>query len=163
MDGAVDDVADRLAGVARPFAAAYAVGKRPHVVEHGVNFRHDIHAINKDRLVARRAQRDVQHRAILRDVDLFTGEHRIPTRRESARFGQVHQQPYGLVRDAILRVIEIDSQVFNRHRRAALRVFGEQVTQVSAFDLLIMRCERLVCGKLGQRTHVCHFDYHPFT
>ena len=60
----------RLAGVPLPLAAADAVGEIGHLVEHGVDFRHHVLAVDDDGRSLRRAQRHVQHRALLRDVDL---------------------------------------------------------------------------------------------
>ena len=58
-DADVDDVADALAGVALPFAAANAVAKGGHLVEHGVDLRHDVFAVDDDgsRLWARAGRR----------------------------------------------------------------------------------------------------------
>ena len=61
-DADVDDVADALAGVPLPSAAADAVGEVGHLVEHGVDLGHDVLAVDDDRLVpaaraARRAAR----------------------------------------------------------------------------------------------------------
>src|SRR5262249_44889518 len=41
-DADVDDVADALSGVALPGAALYALGEVGHLVEHGVDPRHDV-------------------------------------------------------------------------------------------------------------------------
>ena len=56
-DADVDDVADALAGVALPLAAADPVGEVGHLVEHGVDLRHDVFAVHHDGLPlgARRA------------------------------------------------------------------------------------------------------------
>ena len=51
--------------------------KRRHLVEHGVHLRHDVLAVDQDRRALRRAQRDVQHRAVFRDVDPVAAEHRV--------------------------------------------------------------------------------------
>ena len=74
-DADIDDIADALAGMALPVAAAHALGKVRHLVENGVNVGHDIAAIVDDGGVARRAQRDMQHRAVFRDVDFVAAEH----------------------------------------------------------------------------------------
>ena len=58
-DADVDDVADALAGVALPCAAADAVGEGGHLVEHGVDLGHDIFAVDagSTRRAARAARR----------------------------------------------------------------------------------------------------------
>ena len=54
-DADVDDVADRLAGVAFPVAAAHAVREVGHPVEHRMDLWHNVLAVNHDRRAARRA------------------------------------------------------------------------------------------------------------
>ena len=49
-------------------------GDRGHLVEHGVDLRHDVFAVHNDGLPLGRAQSDVQNSPLLRDVDLFTPE-----------------------------------------------------------------------------------------
>ena len=48
-DADVDDVADRLAGVALPLAGAHAVGERAHPVEHLVDLGDDVDAVDDQR------------------------------------------------------------------------------------------------------------------
>ena len=79
-DPDVDDGLDAPAGVAGPGAAAHAVGERAHAVEDRVDLGHHVHAVDLDHRVARRPQRDVQHGAILGDVDLLAAEHRVARR-----------------------------------------------------------------------------------
>ncbi len=65
-----------------------------HAVEHRVHVRHDVVAIDDDRCAARRAQRHVQHRAVLGDVDLLAAEHGVDALRAGpASLGQLQQQP----------------------------------------------------------------------
>ena len=81
-DADVDDVANALAGVALPLAAANAVREGRHLVEHGMHLRHDVLAVDDDRRALRRSQRHVQHGPIFGDVDLLAAEHGVdPARR----------------------------------------------------------------------------------
>src|SRR5262249_17213274 len=73
----VDDVADALSGVTLQLTAADAVRKRGHLVEDGVNLRHDVFAVDDDRCPPGCTECHVQHRAIFRDVDLFAAKHRL--------------------------------------------------------------------------------------
>src|SRR5688572_9361813 len=82
-DSDVDDVANALSGVAFPFSAAEAIGKISHPVEHRMHFRHYVLAVNNDGCSYRRAQRDVQYRAVFRNVDLIAAKHRIDTAAQS--------------------------------------------------------------------------------
>ena len=72
-----------------------------HAVEHGVYFRHDIHAVDQDRRIARRAQGGVQHGSIFSDVDLLAAKHRLNACRQLTFVGELHEQPQRLVGDAI--------------------------------------------------------------
>ena len=83
------DVADALAGVAFPFAAADAVGEVGHLVEHGVNLRHDVLAVDDDGCALRRPQGHVQHGAVFGDVDFLAAEHGVDPRAQPGFLGQL--------------------------------------------------------------------------
>src|SRR4051794_38840422 len=68
-DADVPAVANRPARMALPLAGPQAIGERRHPVEHLVHLGHDVLTVDLDRRVARRAQRDVEHRATLGHVD----------------------------------------------------------------------------------------------
>ena len=88
-DADVDDVADALAGMPEPVAAAHLVGERGHAVEHRVHLGHDVVAVDDDRTAPRGARkRDVQHRALLGRVDLLAAEHRVDALAQAALLGQ---------------------------------------------------------------------------
>ena len=99
----------RLAGVARPRAAAHAVGEVRHLVQHGVHLGDDVDAVDLDVLALGRAQRDVQDGAVLGDVDLLAREHRVDPGTEPGPLGQGDEQADGLVGEAVLGVVEVDA------------------------------------------------------
>ena len=70
----VDHVADGLPRMTLPVATANAVGERRHPVEHRVHIGNDVAPIDDDRGTARRAQRHMQHGAILGNVDPVAAE-----------------------------------------------------------------------------------------
>ena len=74
-DADVDDGADALAGVPLPGTGADAVGEVGHLIEHGVDLRHDVRAVHDDGGALRGAEGDVQDDPLLGDVDLVTAEH----------------------------------------------------------------------------------------
>ena len=88
-DADVDDVADALAGVALPLAAADAVGEGGHLVEHRVHRGDDVFAVDDDRLALGSAQGDVQDGAVLGDVDLVAAEHRVDLLAQAGLLGQL--------------------------------------------------------------------------
>ena len=53
--------------------------------------RHDVLAVDHDRRAARRAQRHVQHRPVLGDVDLLAAEHRVDAFAQAALLGQLRR------------------------------------------------------------------------
>ena len=91
-DADVDDVADALAGVALPCAAAHAVGEVGHLVEHGVHLGHHVLAVDDDVGRSRGAQGHVQDRAVFGDVDPVAAEHRVDALAQAAFLGQLHEE-----------------------------------------------------------------------
>ena len=94
-DADVDDVADALAGVALPFAAAHSVGEGGHLVEHRMDAGDDVFAIDEDRFAFGRAQRDVQHGAVFGDVDLVAAEHGVDALLQAALLGELRRAASG--------------------------------------------------------------------
>src|SRR5262249_57040982 len=76
-DTDIDDVANAFSGMALPLAAADAVGEFGHLVEHGMNVGHHVLSVDDNRRPSWRTQRNVQDRAIFRDVDFLASEHRV--------------------------------------------------------------------------------------
>ena len=87
-DADVDDGAHAPAGVPAPAAVPDLVGERGHPIEHRVHVRDDVLAIEDDRRVIRRAQRDVEHGTPLRRVDVLAAEHRLDVLAQSARLAR---------------------------------------------------------------------------
>ena len=144
-DADVDDVANALAGVAFPCAAADAVGEIRHLVEHGVDLRHHVLAIDDDGCSSRRAQGHVQDGAVFRDVDLLAPEHGVDPLAQAGFLGQLQEELEGFVGDAILRVVQVEAQRLGRHALAALGIVREELAQMQLADLLIVSFEGLPC------------------
>jgi len=134
-----------------PLAAADALGEVGHAVQHVVDRRHHVLAVQHDRLAARGAEGDVQHGPPLSDVDLLALEHGVDALSQAALLGQLQQEPHGFVGDAVLGVVEVHADRLGRQALAALRVVGEELTEVQAADLLVVGCEGLPCRALRQR------------
>ena len=129
-DADIDHVADALAGVALPFAAPDAIAEGGHLVEHGVDLRHYILAVDNNLRRLRRAQGHVQHRSPFRHVDLVPAKHGVDPRLKPGLLRQIDQQLDGLAGDAILRVIEEQAHGLNRHLFAALWVGRKEIAQM---------------------------------
>ena len=117
-DPDIDDRAHAPAGVPAPPPVPDLVGERGHPIEHLVHVRHDVLAVEDDRRAARRAKRDVEHRALFRRVDSLAAEHRLDVFAQSTRVSQIDEEPDRLVGDAVLRVIEVEA---GRLRRRSAR------------------------------------------
>ncbi len=111
-DANVDHIPDPLTGMAFPLAAPDAVDEAGHLVEHGVNIRHDVSSHPQEWLLTRRAQRHMQDGTIFRDVDLFARKHRVDPVAQSGFLCEFQQQLDRLIRDAVLRVVEEESRGF---------------------------------------------------
>ena len=72
-------------------------------------------------LIPRRAQRHVQHGAVLGDVDLLAAEHGVDALAQAALRGEVQQQAQRLVGDAVLGVVQVQADRLSREALAALR------------------------------------------
>jgi hypothetical protein len=151
-DADVDDVADALPGVTGPLAGADRCRERRHTVEHRVDFGHDVGALGRDRGLTRRAQRDMQDRAVLGDVDVLAGEHRVDAVTQPGLLGELDEEPQRLVRHPVLRVVEEEALRLGGQPPAALGILREQLSQVAGADLTKVRLERSVgrtLAKLG--------------
>ena len=80
-----------------------------------MDFRHDVLAVDRDGGAFRRAQRNMQDRAVLGDVDLFAAKHRLDSLAQSGLLGQRDEQSQRFVIDAIFRIIEEDAGSLHRH------------------------------------------------
>ena len=147
----IDHVANALAGMPLPLAAADAIGKCGHPVEHGMDLGHHVLAVDKNLRPLRRAQRHVQHRPPFGEVDLVAAKHGIDPRLQTRLLRQFDQQLDGLVGNAILRVVEEQAHGLNGHFRAALRVCREQIAQMHPTYLLMVSFELLPGLQLSQR------------
>ena len=101
-------------GRAPPLAGAHRVGERGHPVEHLVHLGHDVDAVDDERAPARHPQRDVEHGAVLGDVDPLAREHRVAPLRDPRLLGERDEQPQRLVGDAVLRVVEEEARRLGR-------------------------------------------------
>ena len=73
------------------------LGEGGHPVERLVHLLDHVDAVDEERAPARHAQRDVQHGAVLGDVDVLAGEHRFAALLHPALLGQRAEQHQRLV------------------------------------------------------------------
>ncbi len=117
-DADVDDVRDLLAGHTDPLPRPHAVGEGIHRVENRVHVGIDILTIDDERggLTCRAAQRRVQHRAVLRGVQVHAGKHLGEPLGNAGLLGQPHERGEDLIGDEVLR--QVDVQVGERVAQA---------------------------------------------
>ena len=149
-DADIDDVADRLAGVALPLPIAHPGGEVGHLVEHGVDLGHDIFAVHDDGLPFGGAQGNVQDGPLLRDVDLLAPEHGIDASPQAGLLRQLQQEPEGFVGDAVLRIVKVDADGLRGHALSALWIVREELPQMKLPDSPVMGFEGLPCGEGGE-------------
>ena len=99
-----------------------------------VHLGHDVDAVDTDVGTARRAQRHVQHRAVLGAVDALAGEHGVDALAQAGLVGQRQQQAQRLVGDALLGIVQVDAGGLQRQAFAALGIGGEQLAQMQRFQ-----------------------------
>ena len=111
-------------------AVADPVGERRHPAEHLVDVGDDVVAVEHDLGAGRGAQGDVEHGAVLGDVDPLGGEHGVAPAGDVGLDGDRLQGGEHGVVDALLGVV--DAQVADGEDVAlgARRVGGEQLAQV---------------------------------
>src|SRR5207244_7855181 len=65
--------------------------------------------------------------------------------------GQLEQEPDRLLRDTVLRVVEIEALGLHRQTLAACGVVPEQIAEMSAAHLLRVLLERAPCSGFAER------------
>ena len=88
-DPDVHYVSDCFAGITLPLTGNNRLREGFHLLQHRVDFRHNVFAINQNRGIATVTQRYVQHGAVFGAVDLLTREHRLNRARQIALFRQI--------------------------------------------------------------------------
>jgi hypothetical protein len=134
-----------------PIASPKPLREGGHPVEHRVDRRHHVLAVDDDRGVAGGAQRHVKHRAVLGHVDLVAAEHGVDASAQPGALGQIEQQPQGLVGDEVLRVVEAESRRLEVQPLTPMRIFGEEIPKMTVLDPATVLIERLPGGTTDGR------------
>ena len=119
------------------------LAKARHPVEHLVDLRDDVVAVDDQRALARHPQGDVEHGAVLGDVDVLAAR----TSPRAARAARARRRAptssaERLVGDPVLRVVEVEPGRLGGQPLAAVGVGGEEVAQVARRDLGVVALER---------------------
>src|SRR5713226_1369422 len=101
----------------------------------------------------------MQHSAFLCDIDLLTSEHSINALTQTRRRCQFQEQPDCVTGQAVLRVVQVDSNSFERKTLATIGIVGEKCAQVLIPYFLIMRLKgfpgRALCQRCWIARHNC--------
>ncbi len=142
-DADVDHMADGLAGVAAPGAAADLLAEGGHSVQHRMHLGDDVDAVDPQLLARGRTQGRVQHRALFGRVDHIAAKHRGDVLGQAAVTRQRRQQRDGLAVDPLLRIVEVQPGGLDGPAGTALGVRGKQVPQVRVAHVRLVRHQRL--------------------
>ena len=158
-DTDVHNVLDGLAALAFPLAATDEVGEVFHVLEHSANFRHDILAIDANRIVALVAECGVEHGALFGGVNLFAckvlGAHVF----EIGGLQEVLELGHGFVGDDVLGVVEEESAGFSAELVSASRVLREEFLHLPSLGDFGMGLEGLPFLRISQFRHRLSFPH----
>src|SRR4029077_11257368 len=94
----------------------------------------------------------MQNGPVLGKVDPLAAKHRIDPLSQSGLLRELHEELNRLIRDSILRVIEIDPRGFGRKPPAAFAIIREQIPQMQAAGLSVVQFEALPGGSLCERS-----------
>jgi hypothetical protein len=114
-------------------------------------------AINNDLGITWLPERRVEDSPLLRDVDLFAAEHGVDLAVQIDFIRQREEQRQRLVRDALLRVIEVDPVRLDRHRLPALRIGRKEIAQHRAGLRLPVGIQRPPLRGLRNKRHLHSF------
>ena len=145
-DADVDDIGDAPPVMAFPGAVANGAGEAGHPLQHAAHVRHDIDAIDHDGPVGAVAQCGVEHRAVLRRVDLFPGEHAVAPALDILQAREVEQHPHGVGRDPVLGPVQQHAVQAQGEPVEPLGIVREQVAHVDRFHGLGMALQGLPFG-----------------
>jgi hypothetical protein len=137
-DSDINNVTNALTGVAFPRAVPDTVGEVPHPIEHGVNLRHDVLAVNDDGGAPGRAQGYMQNCSVLSDIDLLSPEHGLDPLSKARLFGELDEEVACFTGDSILGVIQKEPRSFGGHPLTALRVLRKELPEVQLLNPIVV-------------------------
>ena len=128
---------------------AHPVAEGRHLVQHGMHAGNNILAIDNNLFALGRAQRDMQHRPLLGDIDLVSSEHGVDVLAQSRLFRQLKQQLQGFVGDPVLRVVQEQPYGLGRETLATLGIIRKQLPQMRVAHGLVVGPQGLPCRAVG--------------
>jgi hypothetical protein len=151
-DAECQHVADALAGMALPVAAAHRLGEAADALAVALDLGQQVLAVDHHVLVA--AQRRVQRGPVLGRVHAFAGEELLDRRGHAAVLGERHQELERAVGDALLGEIDVDPGAAKGERGPAVRIVLPELREAPAGQFVAVRKERLPRGGCRKRDHL---------
>ncbi len=151
-DPDVHDAPDRRATVAGPRAGPHPLGEVTHAVEHRVDLRHDVDAVDDDRIVPRHPQRHVEGRAVLGHVDRARPRNIASIRSDRPRSSARARSSCSVSPvDAVLRQVDRELGGLERHLPRAVGLELEELPDRRVPYLGVVAHERVPPRQLGHR------------
>ena len=139
----IDHIPDGFAAVSQPSAAAHFVAECGHAFEHLLYVRHNIGAVNEDRLVRAVSECGMQHGSVFGFVDMLSVEHILDGLGQPGLLGQGDEQAHGFFGDNILGVVQEEVEELEAEFFSPLRVFGEEFLYAALRQAIVMLLEFL--------------------
>ena len=124
-DADVDDVGHRLAERAAHPALAHVRREAQHLFPCADDLGHHVLAVDENRLAGEIAQGGVQDGALLGDIDLHAGEHRVAPGFDLGRLGELDERGQDPGVDALLGIVEQEIVEGDAERLELRRIVGE--------------------------------------
>ncbi len=119
-----------------------------------MDLRHDILAVHEDRCTSRRTQGHMQYRPLLGHVDLFPAKHVVDARTQTRPPCQLDEEPYRLVGNAVLGIIEVNTDGLDSHPFPAPGVVCEKFPQMQPPNAFVVLFENFQDRAAGRIPHL---------
>ena len=130
-----------------------AFGEVAYLLEHAVDGRHDILAINIDRAVAAIPQCSVQYGTVFGDIDFLAAEHSVAPLFDVTLACKFEEQGERFVGDAVLGEVQQDVLEPQCEKVESDRILSEEIAHVDHSHALVVRLKRRPCARFGEFGH----------
>src|SRR5262249_50273016 len=126
--------------------------KPGHLVENCLNLGNNVLAVNKCSHASRCAKCDMQCGKFFRSVDVFSAKHRVNPCLYSGLICQLHEQFNRVLRDPVLRIVEIYPCPLGYQMFATPGIASKQGAEMLPPHFLTVTLQRPPCRTLGLRS-----------
>jgi len=104
----------------------------------------------------------MQDRSVFRDVDLLPPKHGVDPSLQTGFVRQLKEKFECFIGDAVLRIVEVDSDGLGGHAFAPFGIIGEEPSEMKFSKLLMVGFESFPCGACGEQFDTCCHVRNPF-